>query len=197
MVVGNVEALLEVFAYRRRSDSRRVVSRIVQYLNLNQLAWVLEPCNCIDQTLSHIHLIEQRQLHSHSRQAVRSEFGFRLRAMFLIAQEQINKTVKINTIYGQQPQNREVDPHEIQVQRVVDVQIADVARGIATALCLGRCNILVDRRVAGLSQGKREQFYLSSLAALTTGRADDLIHSRTHGDEHVAPRLETFEGEDR
>ena len=166
MMINNVKALFEVLVYRSRSDLLRVIGRIVQHLNLEQLTRIVQLDHCLDQPLGDIHLIEQRQLHRDARQAACNESGFWLRAMLLIAKEQIDKAVAIHTINGQQPEDTEVNRHEINVQRVIDVQVADVPRGIASTLRRRRSNELVDCDIARLCQRQRQQRHLSSFCGL-------------------------------
>ena len=60
----------DVPADRRLRDLPRFVDRVVQYLNLEQLARVVEFANRIDQPIGDVHLIEDRKLDGDRRQGV-------------------------------------------------------------------------------------------------------------------------------
>src|SRR6185369_1616683 len=142
-----------------------------------------------------IHFVKQRKLDGHSRQAAGSVSSLRLRFVFLIAQKQIHKPVAIYTVHRQQSENPKVDAHEINIERVVDIQVADVTRGITAAVRRGRSNELVDRDVAGFGERHREKLDLRGLARLDYDRSNDAIETRTLGCQDITPRFERFKRE--
>ncbi len=62
MEVADVDPLGDVPADRRLRDLPRFVDRVIQHLNLEQLAWVVELAYRIDQPIHNVHLIEDRKL---------------------------------------------------------------------------------------------------------------------------------------
>ena len=85
---------------------RGLVRRVVQHLNLEQLARVVDLAHGIDQPVGDVHLVEDGKLDRHPRQHLRRRQ--RGRHVALVFHVKIHKVIPVPAVDGEDAQNEEV-----------------------------------------------------------------------------------------
>ena len=92
----NIEAALAEFLGARGRDLASLIGRIVQHLNLQELAGIIDFAHRTKQPLGDIHLVEDRQLHCHPRQLLKMATGHR--RTLAVFQVKINDEIAMDPI---------------------------------------------------------------------------------------------------
>ena len=108
--VVDVEAARGVAAHRQLGDLGRLVGRVVEHLDLEQLARVVDLADRVDQPVRDVHLVVDRQLDGDARQHV--ERRQRRRHVVLVLHVKIHKVVPVPAVDGQDAQDEEVEDED-------------------------------------------------------------------------------------
>src|SRR2546423_2032779 len=103
---GNVEAPLPQLLGTGGGNLPCVIGGIVQHLDLQQVPRVIEFADGAQQSLNHVHFIEDRQLHRHFWQLIEPAGG--LETAIPVLQKQVNNEITVNAIGGQPEEHTEV-----------------------------------------------------------------------------------------
>jgi len=99
----NIEAALPQFFGARSSHLARIVGRIVQHLDLQTIARVIQFADRAQQSLDHINFVEDGQLHGHDRQFFKSAGRHGL--PFPILEKKVNNKIAVDAV------SRKADEH--------------------------------------------------------------------------------------
>ena len=106
MDVLDVDALRGKAADRQLRDLPGLVGRIVQHLDFEQLARILDPAHRLDQPVDDVHLVVERELDGDRRQRV--EATRRHRLLVLVLHVQIHKVVAVPPVNGEDDEDEKV-----------------------------------------------------------------------------------------
>ena len=104
--VGDVDARARVPPHGACRDTGRLVCRVVQDLNLEQVPRIVQLADRVDQPVGDVHLVVNRQLNSDARQLVEGSERFWL--VSLVLHVQVHQVVPVPSIHGQNNQNEEI-----------------------------------------------------------------------------------------
>ena len=82
----------------------RVVGGIVEDLDLQQVARIIDLADRLEQALDNVDLVEDRQLHRHFRQLL--EMACRHHGSLPVFQEKVNNHIPVNPVCGEADQHR-------------------------------------------------------------------------------------------
>src|SRR5438552_3155310 len=102
----DVEAERLIFCHASSRDIDRAVSGVVENLDLQKLQRISNVARGFDQPFHDIHFVVDRKLYRHAR--LRFEFRSGLRDLVFVFQVEINEMVSVNTIDGENRQDREI-----------------------------------------------------------------------------------------
>ena len=100
MDVLDVDALQRVPAHRELGDLPRLIGRVVQHLDLEQLARVFDLADRIEQPIDDVHLVVERQLDGDDRKLLERRLRNRLFVLVLHVRCTPNSTGAIHTQRG-------------------------------------------------------------------------------------------------
>ena len=126
MNVMNIETIARIFFDRRARDACGFISRIVKHLNFQTLARIIKLSYGLDQSLDHVHLVEQRQLYRDVRQVRFGECSFWLGWKLSIPPELSNLLHAVNSVDRQDREDAEVNNQHRPIKRIQLVKRADV-----------------------------------------------------------------------
>ncbi len=106
MHVRDVDPLRRVAAHRALRDARRLVGGVVQHLDLEQLARIIDLADRVDQPVRDVHLVVDRQLDGDRRQL--RERRARHRHLVLVLHVQIDQVVPVPPVHGENDENEEI-----------------------------------------------------------------------------------------
>src|SRR6266508_167469 len=109
MDIRNVEPRARISLYRGARNVHRFVSRIIQYLDLQTLAGIINLRHRSHQTLDHVHLVEERQLNGNRRQFAFRETALGFWRKLRIAPKFGYQLDAINTIDREDAEYREIN----------------------------------------------------------------------------------------
>jgi hypothetical protein len=89
-------------------DFTRLVGRIVEDLDFEELLRIVHLAHGLDQPIDHIHLVEKGQLDRHERERV--VHPGRNRFVFLVLHVKIHKVIAMPAVHGENDQNEEIGP---------------------------------------------------------------------------------------
>ena len=136
MDVMNVETLRRVSFNCSARDAHRLVRGIVEHLNLQTIARIVDLSYRLDQTLDDVHFVEERKLHGDVRQLTFRECAFRTGWKFAIAPEIGDLLDAINSIDRQNSQDREVNDQNGPIEAIELIQRADVFNGLVIPIAI-------------------------------------------------------------
>ena len=96
-----------VAAHGQLGDAARLVGRVVQDLDLEQLARVVDPADRVDQPVGDVHLVVDRQLDRDDRQRRRAAAPAR-GSLSLLLHVQIDEVVPVPAVDGENDQDEEI-----------------------------------------------------------------------------------------
>src|SRR5713226_4904354 len=126
MKVMNIETGPRVSIDRRARDVDCLVGGIVQHLNLQTVARVIDLNHRLHQTLDDIHLVKERKLHGDARQFCFRELAFRLWRKLRVPPELDDLLNAIRAIDREDGQDAEINNQHGPVESVELVQRTDV-----------------------------------------------------------------------
>ena len=106
VVVLDVHALGGIPPDRELGNALRLVGRIVQDLNLQQLTRILDGADRLDEPVGDVHLVVERKLNRDSRKWIQRRLGPRF--VVPVRHVQIHEVVPMPTVYCENDQNKEV-----------------------------------------------------------------------------------------
>ena len=136
MDVMNVETLRRVSRNRRARDARRLIRRIVEHLNLQTIARIVDLSYRLDQTLDDVHFVEERKLHRDVRQLTFRECAFRTGRELAVAPEIGDLLDAINSIDRQNSQDREVNDQNGPIEGIELIQRAYILDGLVVPIAI-------------------------------------------------------------
>ena len=98
--------LRRVPPYGLFGDTARFVGGVVQHLNLEQLARILQPADGVDQPIRHVHLVVDRELNRDRRERRQRPGGDRL--LSFVLHVQVHKVVPVPTVDSKNDKNEEI-----------------------------------------------------------------------------------------
>ena len=101
----------------------RLVGRIVEHLNVEQLARIIESRDGFDQPLDHVALVVDRQLHGNLGPV--GDFGRRAGNILAILEIVVDQRVAMQPVHGQNHQHEEIRHHDGEVERVRLIETAE------------------------------------------------------------------------
>jgi len=104
--VLGVDALKRVAADSQLGDLARLVGGVVQDLDFQLLARVLDLAHGVDQTVDDVHFVVEGQLDRHDRQLVERTLGNWL--FVLVLHVEIHQVIPVPSVHGQNQQDEEV-----------------------------------------------------------------------------------------
>ena len=106
MNVLNIEPTLAIFLHAGSSNFGGAIGRVVQNLDLQKLARISHIASCLDKPFHNVHFVVNRKLYRDSR------FYFQLcmgvRSLILVFQVKKHQMISVNTINGENGQDREI-----------------------------------------------------------------------------------------
>ena len=106
VVILDVDALSGKPPDRHVGDAPSLVSRIVQDLNFEAIAWVIDPADRLNEAIGHVHLVVQGQLDRHDRSRIERRRGGR--SLVPVFHVEINKVVPVPTVNREDNQDEEI-----------------------------------------------------------------------------------------
>ncbi len=94
------------------SDLARIIGRVIQHLNVEPLARIVERADAVDQPLDHIALVINRQLDGDLRPRARGSYRRCGCCPFVIAEIEIQNPAAVQPVEGQQEDEEQIDPRE-------------------------------------------------------------------------------------
>ena len=104
--VLDVDALRGVAAHRQVGDAARFVGRVVQHLDLEQLARVVDRADRVDQTLGDVHLVVERELDGDDRQRIERRTEARL--FVPVAHVEVHEVIPVPSVDGEHDHDEEI-----------------------------------------------------------------------------------------
>jgi hypothetical protein len=104
--VLDVDPLRGVTAHRQLGDAARFVGRVVQHLDLVQVARVVDRADRVDQTLGDVHLVVERKLDRDDRQRIERRTEFRL--LVPVAHVEIHEVIPVPPIDGEHDHDEKI-----------------------------------------------------------------------------------------
>ena len=108
MDVGDVDALRRIAPHGLFGHAPRFVGRIVEDLDLEQLARILQSTDGVDETIRHVHLVVDRELDRDRRELVHRSRRDRL--LPLVLHVQVHEVVPVPTVHSKNDKNEEIRP---------------------------------------------------------------------------------------
>ena len=106
MDVLDVDALGGPAAHGQLGDAARLVGRVVEHLDFEQLARVVDAADRLDQPVGDVHLVVERQLNRDDRQRVERRAGLRL--LVPVPHVQVDQVVPVPAVDGENDQDEEI-----------------------------------------------------------------------------------------
>ncbi len=106
MQIRDVDSLGGKASDGQLRDFPGLVDRIVEHLNFEQIPWILNPADRLDQPFDDIHLVVQRELDGDRRQRLEVTQGDRV--LVLVLHVQVDKVVTVPPVHCQDDQDEEV-----------------------------------------------------------------------------------------
>ena len=106
MDVLDVDALQRMPPHGELGDLPGLVGRVVQHLDLEPLARVLDLTDRVDQPIDHVHFVVERQLDGDHGQLV--ERGLRLRLLVFVFHVDVHQVVPVPSVNGEDEEDEEV-----------------------------------------------------------------------------------------
>ena len=106
MDVVDVDALRGEAPHGELGDLAGFVGRVVEHLDFEQLARIVDPADRFDQPIDDVHFVVERQLDRDRGQRVEPAGGHRL--LVLVLHVQIHKVVAVPPVNGEDDQDEEV-----------------------------------------------------------------------------------------
>ncbi len=122
---GNAECLVAFDAIA--SDFLRFVGRIVEHLNIEQLARVIELRNAFDEALDHVALVVDRKLDGDARPL--SDFRRRPRDIFSMLEIIVNERVAMDAVGRENHHHQEIRQHDGHIESVRLIEAGEGAVG--------------------------------------------------------------------
>ena len=113
--VLDVDALRRQPLDRQLGDAARLVGRVVQHLDFEPVARVLDGAHRVDQPIGDVHLVVERQLDRHDRERFERRAGFRL--VVPVPHVQVHEVVPVPAVDGENDQDEEVRGERERFQR--------------------------------------------------------------------------------
>ena len=104
--VLDVEAVGGMTAHGGRGDGAGLVGRVVEHLDLELLARVVDGADRVHEPVDHVHLVEDRQLDGDDRQLVEVPQGHR--HLVLVLHVEVHHVVAVPPVHGQDHEHEEV-----------------------------------------------------------------------------------------
>ncbi len=121
--VLDVDALRHMPPHRQLRDLAGFVGRVVQHLNFEQLARVVEATYSLDEAIGDVHFVVDRELEGDDRERVeRLRFDW---LGFLMPHVKIHEVVAVPAVDGQNAQDEEITDEDESVRRSHSVSNAD------------------------------------------------------------------------
>ena len=172
---GQAEALVAFDAVAR--DFLRFVGGIVEHLNIEQFARIIERGDRFDQALDDVALVVNRKLHGDARPL--RDFGRRTGDAFAIFVIVVNQRVAMNAVHCENGHDEKIRQHD---RKIESVQLVEAAKRIQ--LRVGIAAPVVGERVA--SGGRRPAEYRTHRLRCRVVKPDHCVH--TSGANHDAER---------
>src|SRR5205823_2211069 len=102
----DIETALTQFRCTIRRNLLRVIGRIVEHLDLQPIAWVIQLADRAQQPLHYINFVEDRQLHGHDRQLFESA-GWH-RRVFPILEKEVDNKIAVDAVSRKADEHAEV-----------------------------------------------------------------------------------------
>jgi len=102
----DIETALTQFRRTIRRNLPRVVGRIVEHLDLQPIARVIQFADRSQQSLDYINFVEDRQLHGHDRQLFES--ARRHRRVFPILEKEVDNKIAVDAVSRKADEHAEV-----------------------------------------------------------------------------------------
>ncbi len=99
MDVLDVDALRRMTAHRQLGDLARLVGRIVQYLDLETIARVVDAAHGIDEPIDDVHFVVERELNGNGRQRIEHEARHGL--LVLVLHVAVDQVIPVPAVSGQ------------------------------------------------------------------------------------------------
>ena len=128
------QTLLRILRDDRFGDLHCFVSRIVEHLDLELFARVVDFGNGFHQPIHDVHLVEERQLDGDARQLGFGESGAGPWDEVAIAPEVDDLLDAIGAVDGQRSENREIDDQDDPVEGIELVKRADISPGFVDSV---------------------------------------------------------------
>ena len=106
MDVLDVDALHRVAAHGELGDLPGLVGRVVEHLDLEQLARVFDLADRVDQPIDDVHLVVERELDGDDRKRI--ERGLRLRLLVLVLHVDVHQVVPVPSVNSEDEENEEI-----------------------------------------------------------------------------------------
>ena len=104
--VLDVDALRGEAAHRQLGDAARLVGRVVEHLDLEQLARIVDAADRLDQAVGDVHFVVERQLDRDDRQRVERRAGRRL--LVPVPHVEVHEVIAMPAVNGEDDQDEEV-----------------------------------------------------------------------------------------
>ena len=104
--IRDVDPLRGIAAHGALGDARRFIRRVVEDLDLEQLARVVDPADGVDETVRHVHLVVDRKLDRDGRQLL--ERAERNRLPILVLHVQVDQVVPVPPVNGENDEDEEI-----------------------------------------------------------------------------------------
>ena len=106
MDVLDVDALHRVPPHRQLRDLPRLVGRVVEHLDFEQLARVVDLAHRVDQPIDDVHLVVERELDGDDGQLV--ERAFRLRLLVLVLHVDVHQVIPVPSVHCEDEENEKI-----------------------------------------------------------------------------------------
>jgi hypothetical protein len=108
VMVRNVEPPARLTVDREFRNVTRLVGRVIQHLNLQLLARVVDAAHRIDQPIDDVHLVVDGQLDRHQRQVLVAHFGWRTGLLVLVLHVLVHEKVTVPPVNAEDAEDEEV-----------------------------------------------------------------------------------------
>src|SRR5689334_22301920 len=129
MDVMNVETLILILRDDCFGDAHCFVSRVVEYLDLELLAWVVDRGYGFQQAVDHVQFVEEWKLDSDRGQLSLGKISAGCRHKIFVAPEVDDLLDAVRAVNGERAENGEIDEQDDPVERVELVKRADISPG--------------------------------------------------------------------
>src|SRR6266404_9691714 len=130
MNIVNIETARRILCDCRARESHGLVGRIVEHLNFHPLMRIVNLAHRFHQTLDHVHLIEERELHSDKRQFAGGEFTLWLWRKPRVSPEVDYLLDAIDAINGQDRKSTRLQDENGPIESIELIERTDVRGGL-------------------------------------------------------------------